>query len=78
MLRSPKRIFAASALALTGMTFAVSCKPKCYDCVVTSNNVKDTINSICTDSPQYTAGYLESWKVICGSSGGETIVRDKD
>ena len=54
------------------------CKPKCYDCVVTNSSTmeKDTINFICSDDPQYTSAYLQSWRVACEIAGGETYLRE--
>lgn len=59
--------------------FVVSCGKKCYDCVINSSGgpVKDTINTLCTDDPVYTSGYLNSWKIMCNTAGGESYVRDK-
>ena len=57
---------------------ATSCKPKCYDCIVTDPGTqqKDTLNTLCSDQPQYTSAYLQSWKVFCESSHGETVKRE--
>lgn len=65
---------------LFAMLALSSCKPKCYDCIVTNpdSQQKDTINTLCTDQAQYTASYLESWKIFCASAHGETVVREKD
>jgi len=65
---------------LVSVLFAFSCKQKCYDCIVTDVNTqeRDTLNTLCTDNPQYTGSYLTSWKILCAGSNGETVVRDKD
>ena len=80
MQRTTKRWLISLPALLLMSLLATSCKQKCYDCVVTNPDTlqKDTINTICTDDPQYTAGYLESWKAYCGNTGGETIGRDKE
>lgn len=78
-LRKP-RLTVSIITVLFAMLALSSCKPKCYDCIVTNpdSQQKDTINTLCTDQAQYTASYLESWKVFCASSHGETVVREKD
>lgn len=63
---------------LVSVLFAFSCKQKCYDCIVTDVDTqeRDTLNTICTDSPQYSASYFQSWKILCASNNGETVVRE--
>lgn len=80
MTTRSKRWMIAIPVLLVSVSFAVSCKPKCYDCIVTDQQtmVRDTVSTICTDQPQYTGSYLSSWKVACGVAGGETVVRDKE
>lgn len=67
-------------LVFIGILSLYSCKPKCYDCIYTNpdTQIKDTINTVCTDEPQYTGSYLQSWKVACQVAGGETVGRDKE
>ena len=71
---SVKGLVLIFACVFTTASLLVSCKPKCYYCVVTDPEliVTDTINEVCTDSPQYTGSYLQSWKVACQVAGGET------
>lgn len=78
MKNSKRYSIILSTLAVV-VLFATSCKNKCYDCVVRDeqNVITDTVNTICQDSPQYTASFLNSWKIACASGGGETISREE-
>lgn len=80
-MSSPRKRWIISGIfMLFFASLLLSCKPKCYDCIVTNPDTMqpDTINTICTDQPQYTGSYFESWKVVCTSGGGQTVVREED
>lgn len=78
MARTHKQGLIPGIILVLFVLLAVSCKPKCYDCIVTDEQTqqKDTLNTLCSDQPQYTSTYLQSWKVFCESSHGETVLRE--
>jgi len=79
-MRNSNRPYPVILATLTVVVlFATSCKNVCYDCVLRNeqNVVTDTVNTLCQDSPQYTASFLNSWKIACASGGGETISREE-
>lgn len=78
-MRSSKRYSMLLATLTVVVLFATSCKNKCYYCVERDdqNVIIDTVNTLCEDSPQYNANYLNSWKIACSMGGGETISKEE-